>query len=65
MLLGCVLTSFLYMQLSNYPNLLKSLFSHCIFLPPLLKIDYECVGLFLGSLFCPVHQSICLFGAQN
>ena len=25
-------------------------------------IDYRCVGLFLGSLFCSIHLCLCLFG---
>ena len=46
-------------QLSQH-NLLKRLyFSHCIFLPCLLKIDHRCVGLFLGSLFCSIEPYVC------
>lgn len=58
MLLGCALTLLVYMQLSNCPNTtLLNTFFHCIFFAPFCRrlIDYECVGLFLGSLFCSVH----------
>uniref|UniRef100_A0A8D1CSS3 Uncharacterized protein n=1 Tax=Sus scrofa TaxID=9823 RepID=A0A8D1CSS3_PIG len=42
-------------------HLLKTV-SHCIFLPSLPKINRSCVGLFLGSLFCPIdpHVSFCV-----
>ena len=32
---------------------------HCIFLPPLSKLDGRCVGLFLGSLFCSIDPYDC------
>uniref|UniRef100_A0A8D0W957 Uncharacterized protein n=1 Tax=Sus scrofa TaxID=9823 RepID=A0A8D0W957_PIG len=41
-------------------HLLKRLsFSHCIFLPFLSKINYRCVGLCLGFVFCSID--ICFF----
>uniref|UniRef100_A0A8D0HY03 Uncharacterized protein n=1 Tax=Sus scrofa TaxID=9823 RepID=A0A8D0HY03_PIG len=39
-------------------------FSHFMFLPPLSKIDPRCLGLFLGSLFCSIAQSVC-FGTST
>ena len=41
-------------QFSQHHLLKRLSFSHFVFLPPLLKIiDRRCLGLFLGSLFCP------------
>uniref|UniRef100_A0A8W4FHY0 Uncharacterized protein n=1 Tax=Sus scrofa TaxID=9823 RepID=A0A8W4FHY0_PIG len=42
-----------------YHLLKRFSFSHFIFLPPLLKIDSSCLGLFLGSLFCSIDQYVC------
>ena len=49
-------------QFSQYHFLKRLSFLHCIFLPPLLKIDRRHVGLFLGSLFCSID--LCLFLCQ-
>ena len=38
-------------QLSQHLLLKRMSFLHCIVLPPLLKTDHKCMGLFLGSLF--------------
>ena len=40
---GCVLTSLIYLRLFNFPNTTcwrDSLFSHCLFLPPLSNINW-------------------------
>ena len=49
----CSLTSLIYKQLTfQTPFAEETVFPHCIFLSPLLKlIDHRCVGSFLGSLF--------------
>ena len=46
--------------------LLKRLsFSHFMFLPPFQRlIDYRCLGLFLGSLFCSIGLYVC-FGTST
>ena len=41
-------------QLSQHHWLKRLFFLHFIFLPPMSKIDYRCVGLFLGSLLCSI-----------
>ena len=46
-------------QLSQHHLLKRQSFSHCIFLPPLSKIDCRCVGLYLGSLFCSIDTYVC------
>ena len=55
---GCVLTLLIYLHLSNFLNTSRwrDSFPHCIFLPPLLKIDHRCEDLFPGSLlfFVPI-----------
>ena len=48
------------LQLSQQ-HLLK-MFLHCIFLPPLVKIDCRCIDLFLGSLFCSINSYVYLGG---
>ena len=45
-------------QPSQYHLLKRLSFLHCIFLPPLSKIDHRCVGLFLGSLFCSIDPYV-------
>ena len=54
---GSVLTLHLY-GYPTFPTLLaeETVFSSCIFLPPLLKI--KCVSLFLGSLFCSIESYV-------
>ena len=59
----CVLTSLIYMQLSNFPS--TTCWRHCLF--PIVYscllcwrlIDHRCVGLFLGSLFCSIDVYVC------
>ena len=41
-------------QFSQYHVLKRLSFSHCMFSPPLLKIDHTTVGLFVGFLFYSV-----------
>ena len=48
------------LQLSQH-HVLK-MFLHCIFLPPLMKIDCRCIDLFLGSLFCSIDSYVYLGG---
>ena len=56
MVWGFVLVSLIYLQLSSFPS--NTCWRDCLF--PILYfsllcwrlIDYRCVGLFLGSLFC-------------
>ena len=67
MVLACVLTSLIYMWLSNFPN--TTCWRDCLF--PIVYscllcwrlIVPSCVSLFLGSLFCSIW-SICLFLCQ-
>ena len=59
MVWGCVLTSLIYMWLSQHHLLKRLSFSHCLSLPPLLKVDGRCVCVFLDSVL--FHWSICLF----
>jgi len=47
-------------QLSQHHLLKRLSFIHCIVLPPLSKIECKCIGLFLGSLFCPIDPHICV-----
>ena len=60
---GCVLTSLIYIWLSNFPNTtcrrdcLFSIVYSCLHCQRL--IDHKSVGLFLGSLFCSFDP--CLF----
>ena len=46
-------------QFSQHHLLKRLSFLHCIFLPPLSKMDCRCVGLFLGSLFCSIDSYVC------
>ena len=46
-------------QLFQHHSLNRLSFLHCIVLPPLLKINCRCVGLFLGSLFSPNDPYVC------
>ena len=46
-------------QLSQHHLLKRLSFLHCIFLPPLLKIN--CMGLFLFSLFCSLDLYVCFY----
>ena len=63
MVWGCVLTSLIYMQLSNFPS--TTCWRDCLF--PILYscllcrrlIDCRCVCLFLGSLFCSIDPCVC------
>ena len=60
---GSVVTSLIYMQLSNFPNTtcwrdcLFSIVYSCLLCRRL--IDYRCVSLFLGSLFCSIDPYVC------
>ena len=63
MVRGCVLTSLIYRQLSNFPSttcwgdgLFPILYS-CLLCWRL--IDHQCVGLFLGCLFCSIDPYVC------
>ena len=49
----------LFFQISQHYLLKRLSFLHCIFLPPLSCIDYRCVALFLGSLFCSIDLFVC------
>ena len=65
--LGSVLISFFYMQLSSVAqhHLLKRLsLPHCIFLPPLPKIRYPQVHGFISGLSILFHLEIFLFLCQ-
>ena len=59
---GSIVTSnliYVAVQLSQHHLLKRLSFLHRIFLPPFLKIDCRCVGLFLGSLICSIdHMSM-------
>ena len=60
---GSVLTSLIYMQLSNFSN--TTCWKDCLF--PIVYsfllcwrlIDHSCVGLLLGSLFCSIGPYVC------
>ena len=60
---GCVLTSLIYIWLSNFPNTtcrrdcLFSIVYSCLHCQRL--IDHKSVGLFLGSLFCSFDPCVC------
>ena len=61
---GSDLTSWIYMQLSSFPNTTcwRNCLSSLTVLPPLSKIDHRCVGLFLGCypcLFLFIHVYFC------
>ena len=47
-------------QLSQHHLLMRLSYLHCIFLPPLLKINHSCVSLFLDSLFFSIDQYVCV-----
>ena len=59
----CVLTSLIYMWLSNFPN--TTCWRDCLF--PIVYscllcwrvIIHRCVGLFLGSLLCSIDPYVC------
>ena len=64
MVWGCVLVSFMCMQLSRFPgsnscwiDWLFPILSSC--LPCVRLIDHRCLGLFLGSLFCSIGLYVC------
>ena len=62
MMWGYILTSLIYMQLSNFPNTtcrdcLFSIVYSCLFHWRL--IDHRCLGLFLGSLVCSIDLNVC------
>ena len=64
---GCVLTSLIHRQLSNFPN--TTCWRDCFF--PIAcscflcwrSIKHRCVGFFLGSML--FHWSMCLFSCQH
>ena len=68
MVWGCVPVSLIYMWLSSFPS--TTCWKDCLF--PILYscllcqrlIDHECLGLFLGSLFCSIGLSVC-FGTST
>ena len=48
------------LHLSQHHLQKRPSFLHCIFLPPLSKINWHrCVSLCLGSLFCPTDPYVC------
>ena len=63
MVRGHVLTSLIYMQLSNFPN--TTCWRDCLFsivYSCLLRwrlIHHRCVGFFLRSLFCSIDPYVC------
>ena len=68
MVLGSVLISFFYMQLSSFPSsiLLKRLsLLHSLFLPLLSKIRYPQMHGFISGLSILFHWSIFLFLCQH
>ena len=52
-------------QVSDYHLLKRLPFLHCIFLPPLSKINWPQVCGFISGLFLLFHWSICLFLYQH
>ena len=50
-------------KLPKQHALKKLSFLHCIILPPFYHrlLDYSCMGLFLGSLFCSTDLCVCFF----
>ena len=69
MVLGSVLISFFYTQLSSFPSFPSSLLKrlslpHCVFLPHLSKIRYPQVHGFISGLYILFHWSIFLFLCQ-
>ena len=65
MVLGSVLISFFYMQLSSFPSTIygEAVFPHCI-LSPLSKIRHSQVHGFISGLSILFHWSIFLFLCQ-
>ena len=51
MALGCVLTSLIYMRLSNFPDALaeETVIPNYMFMPPLLKSNSRCMDLYPAS----------------
>ena len=64
----CVAVSLIYMWLSSFPS--TTYWKDCLF--PILYscllcqrlIDYKCLGVFLGSLFCSIGLYVC-FGTST
>ena len=66
---GCILSSLIYMQLTNFPSI--TCWRDCSFLILYSYIlcwrliDYRCLVLFLGSLFTSIDPYVCFCGNIN